>query len=320
MNLLVSKMRGGSKMCHYKNLFFLSFVLLLFNHYEAYPDNKQVQISNEFCHLPLLSLSGQLDTSWIPEDILTAIDNDDVNAILKIRRAGRDLTIRSGSNGQTLLHYAAFKGKSEALFTLSSFIDTDSRDEQGRSPLHYAVLNVDHASRIETLYVLIVDLEIDIDAVDQYGYVASAYYHVHEGEPSTRLNLPDEQQRTLAQLSIEIGKDEASRQSHIDNKLVSRWERNYRKNQGLFPFHNNFDAPITIKRIQTDRDGNTRLMYTPEFKERIFQELNSGKTIHDLASKYGLTPGSISTIRKERSIANQDSETDEGLETVEDLD
>ena len=256
------------------------------------------------CHAALLPSFFLSDTSWIPDDILTAIDNDDVNALLELNRHRRKLTIRSRANGQTLLHYAAFKGKSEALLILSSFIRPDVTDHQGRGLLHYAVLNRDHASRIETLYVLIVDLEISVDVIDEYGYVASSYYRSHSRRPFKRPNIPDEQQRTLAQLAIEIGAEEASRQSYIGSESILTWETSYRREQGLFPFnhnHNEEDLTPIIMKVPIQTPTGVRYVYADEFKARVLRELDHGATRIGLARKYGISATVISNWENNRN-------------------
>jgi ankyrin repeat protein len=88
-----------------------------------------------------------------------------------------NLAVSTGSDGESLLHRAAYLGRLTALDTLKKHIDVDVQDNWGQTPLHYAARGLyakqnskpSDTRRYSKIVDLLVQKGADIDAEDHQG-------------------------------------------------------------------------------------------------------------------------------------------------------
>merc|ERR1711933_666545 len=86
----------------------------------------------------------------IPTHILAAIQNDDVENLIRHYRSRDRLTVQHNSQGQTLLHLACSWGSVAVIKSMLSDFNTSVfvLDEQGRTPLHSLCMSMGNNSLI----------------------------------------------------------------------------------------------------------------------------------------------------------------------------
>ena len=204
----------------------LSMICMLSYKTNAY---KNITITPEICQITLLSHEGALSVFF------EAIRQDDIETLLTFKTLSWDVRT-SYQNGRILLHYASFLGKTKAIHTLISElgVDVNIKDpETGRIALHYAVLNTDPSSRLDTIYVLIT-LGATVNTLDNEGYTASQY--VEDREKPLYFKYSEEQKTKVAELivsSYNIQTPTLAKLTQIPSSTPYNWTLQYKKEHNI---------------------------------------------------------------------------------------
>lgn len=104
----------------------------------------------------------------IDEELIKAVQNDDVKAVGALVRKGADVNVQN-EYGQTPLHMTIFKGARNLFETLLLLgADVNQKDCFGVPPLHRAI----RLNRLKMMRRLLCEDKININQTDRYGFSA----------------------------------------------------------------------------------------------------------------------------------------------------
>ena len=170
-------------------LFLISFILILT--YKAHANDFNL----DACKEALL-----VDKTGFLYQAFEAIEQDNLDHLLKdqdyLKKAYEELH----NNGNDLLYYASLLGKPNSIEVIVSKlnIDVNTEDSNKRTAMHYAALNEDILSRLDTIYIL-VKLGIDPETTDNLDRLPSFY--IKERESKKRYH-PKERRLKGAELAL----------------------------------------------------------------------------------------------------------------------
>ena len=198
----------------------LVVIFCIVNH--VYADEDSPSIRSELCKTALLSHGATLSVFF------NAVKQDDLETLASLKNMYRKL-LGGHRNIPIIFYYAAVHGKSKAIHTLISEIrfNVNVRDQEGRTALHYAALNKDMRSRIDTIYTLI-QFGVNIYK-DKSGYKPSDYV-VGDGFDYKH---SQNQREKLIKMAIKINIPEIAKLFQINQSTLSSWVWNYKKENEL---------------------------------------------------------------------------------------
>ena len=202
-----------------KVVLILALLVLNILIYKAHSHTNEVPANAEACRIALLGYKKTLSFFF------RAVEEENLKDLLSFNKVNT-----SYKNSAAILHYAALIGKSKVIHILISKIkvDVNTKDQNDWTALHYAVLNRDIPSRIDTIYALI-ELGVDIDKLDKLGYKPSDYVENEYGFKS----YSQKQKEKLIKMSIKTSAPKVAKLFPINHKTLSSWVYLYKKEKGL---------------------------------------------------------------------------------------
>ena len=198
----------------------LVVIFCMVNH--VYADEDSPSIRSELCKAALLNHGATLSVFF------KAVEQENLETLLSLKNMYWEL--HGGyRNSVNTLYYAALFSKPKAIQMLVSEIrvDVNIQDQNGWTALHYAALNKDMRSRIDTIYTLI-QLGANIYE-DKSGYKPSDYV-VDDGFDYT---YSQKQREKLIKMAIKINAPEVAKLFQINQNTLSNWIWIYRRENGL---------------------------------------------------------------------------------------
>ena len=191
-----------------------------------------------------------------------AVEQENTRALSRLQNMIWDVEI-SHRNGQILLYYAASLGKVKAIHFLISRIGVKVNTKNqatGWTALHYAMLNKDKLSQINTIYAL-VELGANIYTEDIYGHTPFDYA-TSQKLWNHHLNLKER----IVDLALILGDNqlEVTKLVQVSNRALSVW-MSKRKNR----------LPITRRSPSSE-----------EKKNQVIQALNEGRSGKEVAKEF----------------------------------
>ena len=275
---------------YYLRFFLIPFILCALicnaNAHEA------VSIDSDACQMALLNHRKALPIFF------DAIDQNDIDKLLTFKDMNWDLHT-SYQNGQGLLYQASYLGKIEIVHTLVSEIgiDVNSQDpENGLTALHYAVLNTDPSSRIDTIYAL-VQLGADVDILNNLEYKPSQDAEDRE-KPQFEYSM--EQKIKAAELTTlpphDIPISQIAKLLQIKYNTLRNWVNKYKEQNG-----------IQRRKLQSHSQKQKT--------EAIKMNIEYGMIKAQIAEKLGISSGTVfswvSQYKQEHGILTQKSYSQE---------
>ncbi len=175
-------------------------------------------------------------------EVFKAIEPDELEHFLKEQNYQEKMQWDLQNNVEVFFYYAIILGKPESIQTLVSELklDVNIRDSEGRTPLHYAALNKDPLSRLDTIYALI-KLGVNPETTDHLGN--PPYFYVEKGK---RPLYPKEQRLKGAELALPpydiIGWPYLLGLFQTSSNSLKRWIKEYREENNM-PVENSLPLP-----------------------------------------------------------------------------
>ena len=178
-------------------------------------------VNANICHTALLDYKGSI--SWFFE----SIEKNNIDELLEFKNVNFDI-YANYQMGHTFLNYASFLGRSEVIHALISELEVDvnTKDKNDLTALHYAALNPDMPSRIDTIYTLI-QLGADIKVLDHIK-IPSWYIDIRQ-EKNLPLKYSLEQKEKAVELALSISTlQQAAKLLQINYRTLGGWVRQYK--------------------------------------------------------------------------------------------
>ena len=222
---------------HLRIILIITLLLCILN-YNTHSHTNENSIDSKVCPITLVS---QKDILSIFFDI---IERDNISGLLALE--GIHWNIRTSyQNGQILLYYASFLGRVRIIYALvfKLGVNVNIADQSGLTALHYAMLNEDISSRIDTIYTLI-QLGASV-GVGNYGSQIAD----EENTLSPKYSL--EQKRKISELAFMTSIQQIAKLFQINYHTLSKWTRSYKREQNI---------PIKTYRVHSQK-RKTRAIY-----------------------------------------------------------
>ena len=178
-------------------------------------------VNANICHTALLDYKGSI--SWFFE----SIEKNNIDELLEFKNVNFDI-YANYQMGHTFLNYASFLGRSEVIHALISELEVDvnTKDKNDLTALHYAALNPDMPSRIDTIYTLI-QLGADIKVLDHIK-IPSWYIDIRQ-EKNLPLKYSLEQKEKAVELALKIKVSQLVELLRINNNTLYSWINQYKE-------------------------------------------------------------------------------------------
>ena len=167
-------------------------------------------------------------------DFLNVVEEGDINKLLTLKSMNWDI-YTGYQTGQILLNYASFLGRVEVIYILISQlgIDVNIKDQNDWTALHYAILNPDISSRIDTIDALIqLGVDIKVLNLDQMGNSISWYKDIRE-EKKTRFRYSLEQKTKAIHLALRVNTPQIAKLLQINYKTLFDWVNQYKEKNNI---------------------------------------------------------------------------------------
>ena len=243
-----------------------------------------VPMNSEACTTALLKDRETLSTFY------EAIERDDADRlVILIESAAWDVETMYW-NGQRFLYLASFLGRVNSIEALVSQLKIDvnisNPDENNWTALHYAVLNNDKSSRLDSFYTLI-KLGADINVLDAQGHEPLWYISwFHTGQSKT-IRVTVEIKKRVVELLLNYPIEPAQ-----IKKLLQLGHYHT-----LYQWINLYGEDSDKKEAVLEKLSKREKKYPPELKDKIVQRIvHGGEKIPDIVKELNDVPAS--TIAK----------------------
>ena len=198
---------------------------------KSYPQTIEPSISTYICPINLLTHDE------VFFDLLKSVEQSDTDKLLALKNISFDI-YTDYQIGQTLLYYAAFLGKAEIIDALvfKLEVNINTKDENGWTALHHAVLNPDMPSRIDTIYALI-QLGADIETLDLNNIEneLSWYKNIKREKISPSRYSQAEKEKAI-KLALDIDTLQAAKLLQIKYGTLQDWVYQHRKAHNMIEY------------------------------------------------------------------------------------
>ena len=193
----------------------LSLLIFGFINYNAHAET-ETAVSLDSCTMPLLDHKDALSSFF------EAVEQENTDKLLSLK----DMTWDSKTgyqNRQIIFHYASFLGKANLMETLVSElgIDVNIQDpKNGQTALHYASLNKDILSRINTIYTL-----FKLGASFDNLHHLKAQSNMTDEEEQTPINYTLDHKAKAVELAMSTNTQQIATLLQINYKDLYGWVR-----------------------------------------------------------------------------------------------
>ena len=252
----------------------------------ANPDKKESpSVQSKLCQVALIKRQKNPPLS----PFLEVIEHEEIqNFLTLIHRIPEN--IEKSNLLKTLLYYASAKGKVKIISTLVTElgVDINSKDSDGWTPLHYAILGSSLSSRVTTVDTLI-NLGAYIYELDHFGHKPSHYArnrpseYVRKRKHSGYTLYSEDQQRQAVELVFKIATPQIANDLQLDDsallllatqeisdvlqlshETLTKWVNDYEKNTSVPRQTLLINSQATLSTQTEQKPINTEYQLTSE--------------------------------------------------------